>query len=1105
MIKYLNVPDFHFALKHSDESIKCGKAVSESARKNEVDFIVVPGDWFDSPIMATDKGGLNIARSIMKLWLSICPVIAIEGTPSHDGPGCYGIFEDMGLIVARPDKVYAFHEGIHEKSYITEINQSTLSTAKAIIFGIPELNKHTIQAQLKLPADQANAEALNLLDQHITEFIAPMRMKYKELPAIGLLHGNVTDSISKETESDRILKRSDILISTEMLAKADLTVWHIGHIHTPWQSEKINAGYAGSPCFDWKQFGFLPAFELVEISDGIMVTDANAIDTQITCDPIIQRIPYGTPRREKVKLPFNNFEDGVAYEIETDDLEYKIPENVHPWSRIKRPETKRETKRVTEEQAKSIRLLWDLFLLADPDVPKDYKQFIDLISEKVKKESGNKRRIEMTYLKIKGSIFFNGQDYELSIEELAEGLNCIHGRIGSGKSSGLAFCSPFPNVIGKDTVSGRPSAIKDFFSGPDCSIEKHFLVNGVIHEHFIVIAKADTQNPKVECSLTIDGIPQLDKGTFDEMFQECEKLYGLFEDFRITTFYEQPQQAKENQSGLMSCGRSEARNVVQHIADVDREQEKRFALDKVSETERAALDLQAGINARKEYIQDGSILSHEIESLNLMIEDEQEELEKCVNDGNILKKSADQLSEMKNGNDILKEQLRHKKEQATAIESEISSAGKEIETCEALLTGLETYKKQLADNAKNQKRYDELKAERHKATDVNNELEKKFLADQNEYNQLVNKQQGLSNLIVNAKGKIETIDTLIKAATKPCEKCGHIAESARQSIDQYVIQISGLQEEIKEAESKIIDLPEQPEEPELMKFDSTELDSIVLIDTEAIQEKINAALKAESKIESIENIILDKSVQLKKLKEEIAGIKINETIDASVSETNEKLEDIRKRYTEIKTKISGFESDLKHAREKRDLMEAKKKELAEDEKKLSVLQKDIDAWKYIASMLSANKIPALELDIIIESIDNYATTNIQPFENGRYSFRTSTQEMGKKSLVDKFDIMIHDSETGHEQSIFAMNPGHKAFFSDSYVKALISKRNGTAFISYSPIILDEADGPIGTEHIPVYYDIQNSYFQDQKVLIVTHSNDAYQFIQNIIEVEDLKS
>ena len=46
-------------------------------------------------------------------------------------------------------------------------------TASLLSFGIPELNKNTIQAQLKLSADEANAEAVKLLSDYVLQYIAP--------------------------------------------------------------------------------------------------------------------------------------------------------------------------------------------------------------------------------------------------------------------------------------------------------------------------------------------------------------------------------------------------------------------------------------------------------------------------------------------------------------------------------------------------------------------------------------------------------------------------------------------------------------------------------------------------------------------------------------------------------------------------------------------------------------------------------------------------------------------------------------------------------------------------------------------------------------------
>ncbi len=144
-MKYLEVPDYHFNPAWSDFSTQMGHAVAKAARENNVDFIACPGDWFDAPIYASDKGGLRAAMAIMREWTEICPVIAIEGTPSHDAPGCYEIFRELpGFTLIEPGKVYGYAAG-------AVVEWLDGYQPDGLIFGIPELSKKNIQARLKPP------------------------------------------------------------------------------------------------------------------------------------------------------------------------------------------------------------------------------------------------------------------------------------------------------------------------------------------------------------------------------------------------------------------------------------------------------------------------------------------------------------------------------------------------------------------------------------------------------------------------------------------------------------------------------------------------------------------------------------------------------------------------------------------------------------------------------------------------------------------------------------------------------------------------------------------------------------------------------------------
>jgi hypothetical protein len=111
--------------------------------------------------------------------------------------------------------------------------------------------------------------------------------------------------------------------------------------------------------------------------------------------------------------------------------------------------------------------------------------------------------------------------------------------------------------------------------------------------------------------------------------------------------------------------------------------------------------------------------------------------------------------------------------------------------------------------------------------------------------------------------------------------------------------------------------------------------------------------------------------------------------------------------------------------------------------------------------------------------------------------------MGKKDVVDAFDIPVHDNSTGIEKSFLAFSPGQKTFLNDAYVKALVRIRNQRAHITYSPIVSDEADSAVDLVSIPTFYAMQEAFYSDERVLVISHTPDAGNYISNQIKIKEL--
>jgi hypothetical protein len=1112
-MKYICAPDFHFDPKWHDISFQCAESVALAAVDNDVGFITIPGDFFNRPLIATDRGGINDARKIMRSWLKICPVVAIEGTPSHDGPGSYGVFEDMGLVVLRPNKVYGYTKGKFAKNQ-TRFNISELGNndkPDCILFGIQELNKSSLFSQLSLPAEQANAEIEKAFENYITSFIAPMRMKYKDIPAIGLLHGNVSDSERENTE-DKILRASDILIRTEVLEQTGLTRWSLGHLHTPWESKKISAGYAGFTGIDdnpWGKTGFVPAMNLVEIHDD----SAMGLDDGISPLRVeIKRIPYGTPRREKIYSPLASYDPNVAYWLHSKNRNAVITGG-HEWSRVTTEPEKKETRRAIVDTS----TLSSLFLAIDPLCRKS----VILKVESLQREhSAPHLPVDVTvdYVTIAGSLFWHGKTITLKIKELPQGLTAIRGTPendnGSGKSSLLAFCSPFPVVIGKDTKSGRASAIKDFFTEPDSSIEKILTVNGEQHRHLINIKGAHTQTPKVECYLYIGTANQLDTTSWDDMFAKCEELYGSFADYLLTTFYVQPLQGKSG-SSLMSAGMTDIRNLVQSIAGVNRDMEREHANEQVEKYKKSLEDNTAWIKGAEEFALDIDKLESDKLIAQAVCAEAERNIVLTVERGKTAHANQIAIAEQKTASDAEAKQNAKDEDRISEISDSIFTLQNNITDLNELVSQLSIMRDNMAtiekrdkivsDNAALKNKYDaevnaynrELGTEQEKVRKANSEKQTEYDKKKREYD--------------NLKAKLErdkkTNEAEIERNNHPCVNCGYITPDAKKIIELATNTIKEIDEKLSKLKPPVeITLSSIPTKLDRAIPTAPMYTAPIPYSGPAksnLQSDIERAVSSEATIKAKESEIAKLNIECDKLT--VKTYNIIEGIAEQLTEAETAYNTLLKQHREETAKIAAFKESIKNLETQIKEAADKKEEIAKHRAMIPVLEAKIVDWKYIASMLQANKIPALELESVIGTIDAEATRILEPFLDGVLCVTTETQQEGKKGTIDKFDIIVHNNATGQEQSFITFSPGVKAFISDAYVKALVMVRNNRAHRHYSPIISDEADGPIQPERVAAYYEMQSAYYAGStgRVLVVSHAPDAHNYVQSHVRVEDL--
>jgi len=1042
-VKFLEAHDFHASPDWLELSEKLGKAVRDAAVRHKVAFIAT-SDFWDKPVYATNKGGFPRIKAIVDSWLEVCPVVVVQGTPSHDAPGCYDALP--GVIVIQPGVPQVIN-GVQ-------------------VHGIPELRKDQLQAQLGLPAEQANAEIMTAFRDFIRYVVAPQRVAFPG-PAVGLLHGNVTDSL---LSADVILRASDLVIHTEDLRPAGIDRWSLGHIHTPWESTNIFAGYCGFPGMDsnpWGKTGFVPAMNLVDL-------DTMSVD----------RIPYGTPMRRKITAPLAEYRDDVAYWLDTEDPLAVCPPG-HPWNRLSIKEVKKELQRVTDLEAPRTLSQW--FSLADPTVASTVLAKVD--SLKTTRAAVVPVHVELVSVEVQGCNLFKGRRAFLDLATRPDGLNVLRGPNGAGKSSILAFCHPYPTVLGKDTESGRPSAIKDFFSSKDSVVKKTLLVNGEKHEHLITIKGAHTKSPKTECYLIIDGANVLDTASFDEMMTECERRYGHYEDYRITTFYEQPLQSRNSKSGIMVANMTDIRDVVQNIAGVDREPEKAQALLKVRELETETAQLDAKIMGASGSMEDPQALEAQAQELDLATVTQSQALAVLERDG---KAAQDRLNILESQVQAAQAETNRKtRDEARAIEltGQITALQAKTQTVLATAEGLEANRELIRND-------DALRVQARNATAGKNYRESldrwnKAEAARALIPALQARQSGHEHAVEVARQK-ERLE-----AIQACPQCGYLAPDAEERFKAIKASIDFLSDgaildpaaagELSQAKANASMATTAPEAPHLETV--SPCDGFPLTNRQAVEAAIKIGETAQATIDGIRATMSALQQELTRIQGETYHIvEVDGVTPARVEYAA-----LRAEWSRVSGELHATAGKAQACRDRAKAVEEQARELQRSRDGLESLRADLEEWRYIAKMLQPTKIPALEMDLVVDSIDATATRIL---DDGR-QYQTET--------AGGFDITVYDPESGTTKSLLRHSPGEKAFLSDAYVKALVQARNNREHRHYSPVIQDESDGPIQPERLRAYYAQQERFYGSEgvKVLVVTHNAEAHQMIDNVIQLEEV--
>lgn len=1126
-MKIIELADLHIDPKWIEQQKSCLNKILETGEKIKPDFICIAGDVYNRPFYNSDKDCIKYVLDYFEKLLKIASVVMVTGTPSHDAPGSYAIFEKMGCHVLHPAKPKIINE--------------------CLFIGCREIDKTHFMIHYKLKDMNEINQAIKILfKKYITSYWAPVRENNNHIPCVFLGHGCFVDNIN---DNNPIIKNTDIVIDNNKLVKIKADRYIFGHFHIPKKSKILNGGYVGYMGFDrtlWNNTGFQPGFNITEIIETDMFKNYKSEITPRFLTETI-RADYPVIRKEKVKVTVNFFNknhpcpgkfentdlrmilkikksDLLKIDIKEYEKKYKKLYNVHSVEII--PDIiKEESQRITHKQAERLNTLWDKYIYFKGWVGHDsfaydgFKLKINEIEKNVslKTQSLEKKVVKLLSLKVKGSIFsIDAQGKNTFIHDFSKdptGLTLIAGDNGKGKSTFLGFASPFPIFIGWDYRS-----LKEFFPEGG-EIIKIFEVNGVKHEHVISI----TQN-KIECfwykytNIIPSKIAYIKQPQLKDFMIECEKFFGPVSSFISTSFFAQePWRMKNYVSSLVSSSQTELRNAYMEIVGISREAEKLYAREKKETLKKEIEKLEIQKSTMSNIFADKQTINDEYEKLKSEINKLDDELNIIVHYEYEKQKEFNKIE--KEYNEQLEIERKINNINTIIFDKELEKGNIEnLKLAPLKKINITELQKQISDNEKTKTRIEKLRDKWQEVNKKKNGILEDIKCNESALN--IHEKQFLEltqekTLLLN---KIKNAEKLNKTLNKPCFYCKKIDPQNEITINAYNKQIKKNTEKINQIDIDIKNFSELIEEFKKTIIElKTTLPDVELKELEETASRLKFELLTEYKIQSINDLISEYSQikiyeenlnkinsQIKQLNTEITNLKNKENllIESFYEDTKKELLGLQKQLSQKQIEQSGKEGMLNEIKKQINQIKRYENEITEILKKLDTLVIDMSEWEEIEKDMQPNKLPALELEIIAGDIDFQVNQKL----NGRYIIKTNTQDINKKGeIIDRFDIQVYNPKSGIEKSLLAHSPGQRAaYFIEPISQALRKKRQQRENIIFTWSISDETDWPIKPIHILEYYEIMQAGLSPNHTrFVMSQKSEIENFIKNTINILDI--
>lgn len=1087
-MRFIHIADIHASRERLPQTLHILNTLTERAKQGDIDFILFAGDFWDSTITATKGSGFSDIVSAVRELEKYTYLYFIYGTPTHEPNGSLDAFRSKKTMV------------------IDRMSQISSNEPKCRFFFIPEPRRSEyITASIKETDKHINKSISDYIKRG---FLLPVLGSNKEPPLIVVYHGEVKGAVYQNGVS----ASSPTAIPKELLQSLNADYYALGHIHMPQEVFK-NAWYSGSACP--KDFG--------ETHDGCynLVTIENKVTK-------VEQVSFGFPiyQTYKVNYPFQYPKgDWSDYHIK---LQFDITKEEKKTLDLKQlaDEIKAKTNAVSvkleptvidiENAPKSevvkrkaiVEKMTEYAKEKGLKLPKHTKELLqDIQDNTLIKLAYPQHSFELLSLSLRGSIGIrDGQhkeDFELNFEKYDDGVVCLIGPNGHGKTTIIENCHPYPCMLTRDGTLKENFYLKD---------SHRILVyrdeNGLYYRISMLI-NGKTKTGKavyfVETSKdheTWTSLLETD-GSLDSYKQWVDSTFGSIDVFLRTAFF-----AKEQTKGtpdISATTKGERMELLSKLAGTDYLKEVSvIAREERKDVEKSAEKIKAEIDSYSRY--EDIIRQNEQDIISWQNELKGQELSVATLEKEVAELKAkdaeyQKVKAVSEANSALYDQYKKEFDETKPLFEKLEEAVSNM----SVYDKIDSANKTVADNAP---LIEELM---NKSADLNgriNNLTEKVMQKSKEESE---KKLSISKI----EADIKLCESQIVKVDEVCPTCGQsISEHKKQELLSHITksqnELSILEKKLEKESKTLSEIRKDLKELE------TERDS--LADEKAKVEGSLVDLQSESQscadfIESVDEVYKEYSYdeaveEYQKLSDELDDLqdKMDSIVDPEMAEdVSDRLKETEDKLQRELNRKNDIAATIKSAEKENERYKKVLESVAERKKELKELNEKITAYLFIEDAFSNDGIPAIELRESAPEIAEITNKILSESYGNKFTVRfgsTSELKVNRKANED-FNILVYDSENGDEKTIDLVSSGERIWIKQALFYAFsIVQMNRTGF-NFRTRLIDESDGSLDGALRPKYLNMVTSAHNaanSRLTVLITHSQEIKDIAQQIIVI-----